>query len=56
MAYSRDLADMDYHGLSWTVIDCYGLTSWIVMDCHGLSWIVMDYPRLELALYREDRL
>ena len=31
MAYSRDLAVMDYHGLSWTV-----------MDCHGLSWTVMD--------------
>ena len=31
MAYSHDLADIDYHGLTWTV-----------MDCHGLSWIVMD--------------
>ena len=25
MAYSRDLAVMDYHGLSWSVMDCLGL-------------------------------
>ena len=25
MAYSRDLAVMDYRGLSLTVLDCYGL-------------------------------
>ena len=41
MAYSRDLADMDYHGLSWAVMDCHGLPQ-TVMDCHGLSWII-DY-------------
>ena len=32
MAYSRDLADIDYHGLSWTD-----------MDCHGLSWTILDW-------------
>ena len=41
MACSRDLADMDYHGLSWTIIDYHRL-SWTIMDCHGLSWTVMD--------------
>ena len=30
--YSRNLADMDYHGLSWTD-----------MDCHGLSWTILDW-------------
>ena len=62
MAYSHD-----QHGLSWIVMDCHGLLSLIVLDCHGLSctvvmdclelsWTVMDYPRLNLALYREARL
>ena len=32
MAYSRNLSDMDCHGLSWTV-----------MDFHGLSWTIIDY-------------
>ena len=45
MAYSRNLADKDYDGLSWTIMDKHKL-SWTVidcMDCHGLlSWIVMD--------------
>ena len=26
MAYSRDLADMDCHGLSWTIMDYHGLS------------------------------
>ena len=25
MAYNCNLADMDYHGLSWTAKDCHGL-------------------------------
>ena len=42
MAYSRDLAVMDYHGLSWmtfmemTVMeDCHGRQSWVTFmdDC-----------------------
>ena len=41
MANSCDLADMDYHGLSWTIIDYHRL-SWTIMDYHGLSWTVMD--------------
>ena len=36
MAYSRYLADIDYHGLLWTVMDYHGL-SWTIMDYHGLS-------------------
>ena len=36
MAYSRDLAVKDYHGLSRTVMDCHVLLM-IAMDCHGLS-------------------
>ena len=40
-----DVADMDYLGLLWTVVDCCGL-SWTVMDCHGLSWTNIDYLRL----------
>jgi len=53
MAYSRDLADMDYHRLSWTIMDCLeksltvmdcnGLLSWIIIDCHGLSWTILDW-------------
>ena len=35
MAYSRDLAYMDYYGLLWTIMDYYGL-SWTFMDNHGL--------------------
>ena len=46
MAYSQDLADMDYHGLSWSIMDGHGL-SWTVMDCHGLSWTMIDYTRLQ---------
>jgi len=42
MAYSRDLADMDYHGLSWTIMDYHGL-SWTIIDCHGLSWTILDW-------------
>ena len=41
MAYSRDLADMDYHGLPWTTMD-YHVLSWTIMDYHRLSWIIMD--------------
>ena len=26
IAYSRDLADVDYHGLSWTIIDYHRLS------------------------------
>ena len=55
MAYSHNLADMDYHGLKWTIMDFHKL-SWTIMDCHGLSWTVMDYHGLEIALYREARL
>jgi hypothetical protein len=32
---------MDYHGLSWIIVDYNGL--WIMEDYHGLSWIIMDY-------------
>ena len=48
MAYSRDLAVMDYHGLSWITFmdDCHGGLSWMTFmdDFHGgLSWMtVMD--------------
>ena len=31
MAYSRDLADMDYHRLSWTVMDHHGLSQTIIL-------------------------
>ena len=40
MAYSRDLAVMDYHGLSWTIMDYRGL-SLTVLDCPGLLWTVV---------------
>ena len=39
MAYSRDLADMDY---PWTVMDCNRLS----IDYHRLSWTIMDFHRL----------
>jgi hypothetical protein len=29
---------MDYHGLSWIIVDYNGL--WIMEDYHGLSWIM----------------
>ena len=39
-----------YHGLSWTrtIMDYHGL-SWTIMDYHGLyglSWTIMDYHLL----------
>ena len=40
-----ELSELDFHGLSWTVMDCHGL-SWTVMDCYGLLCTVLDYPRL----------
>ena len=47
MAYSCDLADMDYHGLSWTIMDYHGLSyhrlAWTSMDYHGLAWTSRDY-------------
>ena len=49
MAYSCDLADMDYHRLSWTIMDYYGL-SWTVMDYHGLPWTIMDYHGLSWTI------
>ena len=42
MAYSHDLADIDYHGLTWTVMDCHGL-SWTVIDCHGSYRLYFTY-------------
>ena len=36
MAYSRDLAVMDYLGLSWTI-----------MDYHGQSWTDMSWTNLD---------
>ena len=47
MAYSRDMADLDYHGLSWPVMDCHGL-SWTIIDCLGLSWTVQTIMRTNL--------
>ena len=49
MAFSRDLAEMDYHGLSWTIMDYHGL-SWTIMDYHGLSWTIMDYNGLSWTI------
>ena len=36
MAYSYDLADIDYRGLSWTI-----------MDYHGLSWTTREALQLD---------
>ena len=36
MAYSCDLADMDYLGFSWTIM-AYHVLSWPNVDYHGLS-------------------
>ena len=52
MAYSRDRADMDYQGLSWTTMDYHGLL-WTIVDFHGLSWTIMtiiDYHGLSLTI------
>ena len=29
---------MDYHGLSWIIVDYNGL--WTMLDYHGLAWIM----------------
>ena len=33
---------MEYHGLSWIIMDYPGL-SLIIVDYHRLSWMIMDY-------------
>ena len=49
MDYRLSWTIMDYHGLSWIIVDDNGL--WTMLDYHGLarimdyrlSWTVMDY-------------
>ena len=36
---------MDYHGLSWTILDYHGLS--------GLSWTFIDYHRLSLETWED---
>ena len=55
LAYSCNLADMDYHRLSWTIINYHGTGIYcssfhtiylLKMVYHGLSWTIMDYHGL----------
>ena len=32
MAYSCDLVDIDYHGLSWSIMDYHGLDFYILIS------------------------
>ena len=42
---------MDYHGLSWTIMNYHGL-SWTINDNNGLLMTIMDYHGLSWTIYQ----